>query len=138
MPQTIKTFEAGTSVTGGPPSARGAGLPELRRLPGGGESGHRSRGPGRAQLDGMVLLPLLLLLQGAWAGFVVPVTSRPLQYYHPLFYNPILPPSRRQSPGRSVYVGSSPTLRYLLQCGHLARKPPVLSTYDIYTVRTPL
>merc|ERR1712109_401355 len=37
------------------------------------------------------------------------------------------------SPGRSVSVGTSPTLRYLLACDHLARKPPVFSTYDIYT-----
>merc|ERR1712013_100232 len=37
------------------------------------------------------------------------------------------------SPGRSVSVGTSPTLRYLLACDHLAGKPPVFSTYDIYT-----
>jgi len=38
------------------------------------------------------------------------------------------------SPGKSVYIGTSPTLRYLLDCGHLARKPPTISTYDIYTI----
>ena len=38
------------------------------------------------------------------------------------------------SPGKSVYIGTSPTLRYLLDCGHLARKPPTVSTYDIYTI----
>merc|ERR1712051_758658 len=38
------------------------------------------------------------------------------------------------SPGNSVYVGASPTLRYLLHCGHLATKPPYLSTHDIYTL----
>merc|ERR1711971_458824 len=38
------------------------------------------------------------------------------------------------SPGNSVYVGTSPTLRYLLACGHLATKPPYLSTHDIYSV----
>merc|ERR1712013_213967 len=37
------------------------------------------------------------------------------------------------SPGRSVSVGTSPTLRYLLACDHLAKKPPVFSTHDIYT-----
>merc|ERR1711874_135158 len=37
------------------------------------------------------------------------------------------------SPGRSVSVGTSTTLRYLIACDHLARKPPVFSTYDIYT-----
>ena len=38
------------------------------------------------------------------------------------------------SPGQSIYVGTSPTLRYLLACGHLATKPPYLSTHDIYTL----
>merc|ERR1712130_1022437 len=38
------------------------------------------------------------------------------------------------SPGNSIYVGTSPTLRYLLACGHLATKPPYLSTHDIYTL----
>jgi len=38
------------------------------------------------------------------------------------------------SPGNSIYVGTSPTLRYLLACGHLATKPPYLSTHDIYTI----
>ena len=38
------------------------------------------------------------------------------------------------SPGHSIYVGSSPTLRYLLACGHLPTKPPYLSTHDIYTL----
>ena len=38
------------------------------------------------------------------------------------------------SPGKSVYIGTSPTLRYLLDCGHLASKPPTVSTYDIYTI----
>ena len=38
------------------------------------------------------------------------------------------------SPGKSVYIGTSPTLRYLLDCGHLARKPSTISTYDIYTI----
>jgi len=38
------------------------------------------------------------------------------------------------SPGTSVYLGSSPTLQYLLQCGYLPRKPATLSTYDIYTL----
>ena len=38
------------------------------------------------------------------------------------------------SPGNSIYVGASPTLRYLLHCGHLATKPPYLSTHDIYTL----
>ena len=37
------------------------------------------------------------------------------------------------SPGNSVSIGTSPTLRFLLECGHLAAKPPVFSTYDIYT-----
>merc|ERR1711990_816892 len=34
------------------------------------------------------------------------------------------------SPGNSIYVGTSPTLRYLLACGHLATKPPYLSTHE--------
>ena len=38
------------------------------------------------------------------------------------------------SPGNSVWVGESPTLRYLLACGHLATKPPYFSTHDIYTL----
>merc|ERR1712130_345144 len=38
------------------------------------------------------------------------------------------------SPGNSIYVGTSPTLRYLLACGHLPTKPPYLSTHDIYTL----
>ena len=37
------------------------------------------------------------------------------------------------SPGNSVSVGSSPTLRYLLACGHLPARPPIFSTHDIYT-----
>merc|ERR1712107_897020 len=38
------------------------------------------------------------------------------------------------SPGNSIYVGSSPTLPYLLACGHIPTKPPYLSTHDIYTL----
>merc|ERR1712032_1518621 len=38
------------------------------------------------------------------------------------------------SPGNSVWVGESPTLRYLLACGHLPTKPPYFSTHDIYTL----
>merc|ERR1711953_1329544 len=38
------------------------------------------------------------------------------------------------SPGNSIYVGTSSTLRYLLACGHLSTKPPYLSTHDIYTL----
>ena len=37
------------------------------------------------------------------------------------------------SPGNSVSVGRSPTLRYLLACAHLAAKPPIFSTHDVYT-----
>ena len=37
------------------------------------------------------------------------------------------------SPGNSVSIGTSPTLRYLLTCGHLPTKPPIFSTHDIYT-----
>ena len=37
------------------------------------------------------------------------------------------------SPGNSVSIGTSPTLRYLLVCGHLPTKPPIFSTHDIYT-----
>ena len=37
------------------------------------------------------------------------------------------------SPGNSVSVGRSPTLRYLIACGHLATRPPIVSTHDIYT-----
>jgi len=54
------------------------------------------------------LLPILLLLNSwASAGFI--------------------------SPGNSVSVGRSPTLRYLLACAHLAAKPPIFSTHDVYT-----
>ena len=31
-----------------------------------------------------------------------------------------------------VFVGSSPTLRYLLDCGYLQHKPTILSTHDGY------
>merc|ERR1711974_176525 len=37
------------------------------------------------------------------------------------------------SPGNSVSIGTSPTLRYLLACRHLPTKPPIFSTHDIYT-----
>ena len=54
------------------------------------------------------LLPILLLVNSwASAGFI--------------------------SPGNSVSVGRSPTLRYLLACAHLAAKPPFFSTHDVYT-----
>merc|ERR1712032_1233855 len=54
------------------------------------------------------LLPILLLLN-TWvsAGFI--------------------------SPGNSVSIRTSPTLRFLLACGHLTTKPPIFSTHDIYT-----
>merc|ERR1712158_37365 len=61
-----------------------------------------------AQLKKSLLVCLLLSSSFASAGFV--------------------------SPGNSVYVGTSPTLRYLLACEHLATKPPYLSTHDIYSV----
>jgi len=38
------------------------------------------------------------------------------------------------SPGHSVYVEASPTLKYLLKCGLIPLKEPILSTYDIYTL----